>query len=67
MLPTSGAAAAALGQPSAKSSFSYSPLTGAKIVNNGHTLQVAFPEGYTSDVKIPIKGWRDFWSFAVGL
>jgi hypothetical protein len=56
LLPASGAAAKALGQPDAKSSFVYGTLNNAKIVNNGHTLQVTLPADFKSDVKIPIKG-----------
>jgi len=56
MLPASGAAAKALGQPDAKSSFSYGTLRNSQIANNGHTLQVSLPADYKSDVKIPIKG-----------
>jgi carbonic anhydrase len=56
LLPASGAAAKALGQPDAKSSFSYGTLSSAKITNNGHTLQVSLPADFKSDVKIPIKG-----------
>ncbi len=56
LLPAAGAAAKALGQPDAKSTFSYGVLTNPKIVNNGHTLQVSLPANFKSDVKIPIKG-----------
>jgi hypothetical protein len=56
LLPASGVAAKALGQPDAKSSFSYGTLSNAKIVNNGHSLQVTLPADFTSDVKIPVKG-----------
>jgi hypothetical protein len=61
LLPAAGAAAKALGQPDAKSSFSYGTLTNAKIVNNGHTLQVSLPAGFKSDVKVPIKGEGTEW------
>jgi hypothetical protein len=56
LLPASGAAAKALGQPDAKSSFTYGTLSNVKITNNGHTLQVSLPADFKSDVKIPIKG-----------
>lgn len=56
MLPAAGAAADALPKADAKSTFSYGKLTNAAIVNNGHTLQVSLPEGFTSDVKIPVLG-----------
>lgn len=56
MLPTAGAAAAAMPRAEAKSTFSYGSLTNAAIVNNGHTLQVALPVTFTSDVKIAILG-----------
>jgi hypothetical protein len=56
LLPAAGAAAKALGQPDAKSTFSYGTLTNGKVINNGHTLQVVLPAGFTSDVQIPIKG-----------
>jgi len=59
LLPASGAAAKALGQPDAKSSFSYGTLTNGQIVNNGHGLQVSLPDDFKSDVKIPIKGETD--------
>ena len=56
LLPARGAAADALGQPDAKSSFKYGTLSNAQVVNNGHTLQVPLPASYQSDVKIPVKG-----------
>ena len=56
LLPAAGAAAKALGQPDAKSTFSYGILTNPKIVNNGHTLQVSLPADFVSNVKIPVKG-----------
>lgn len=61
LLPAAGAAAKALGQPDAKSSFSYGVLNNPKIVNNGHTLQVSLPADFKSDVKIPIKGTATFF------
>jgi hypothetical protein len=56
LLPVSGAGAAALSAPEAKSTFSYGTLSNAKITNNGHTLLVSLPPGFSSDVTIPIKG-----------
>lgn len=56
LLPATGAAAKTLGQPDAKSSFSYGVLNNPKVVNNGHTLQVSLPADFVSTVKIPIKG-----------
>jgi carbonic anhydrase len=56
LLPATGAAAKALGQPDAKSTFSYGVLSNPKVVNNGHTLQVSLPADFVSSVKIPIKG-----------
>jgi hypothetical protein len=40
----------------AKSSFSYGKLSNPTIINNGHTLQVALPADFKSDVMIPIRG-----------
>jgi hypothetical protein len=38
------------------SSFSYGKLANPAIINNGHTLQVALPADFKSDVLIPIRG-----------
>jgi hypothetical protein len=46
----------ALPAAAAKSTFSYGSLTNPTIANNGHTLMVTLPEGFKSDVKIPIRG-----------
>ena len=56
LLPVAGAAAGSLQAPDAKSSFSYGTLTNAKVVNNGHTLQVSLSAGFKSDARVPIKG-----------
>jgi hypothetical protein len=42
----------------AKSSFSYGKLINPTVINNGHTLQVALPADFKSDVSIPIRGER---------
>eukprot|EP00878_Enallax_costatus_P016188 GHUV01016978.1.p1 GENE.GHUV01016978.1~~GHUV01016978.1.p1 ORF type:complete len:321 (+),score=87.31 GHUV01016978.1:404-1366(+) len=56
LLPATGATAKGLMSPPGKSMFSYGVLTNPKVVNNGHTLQVSIPAGFSSDVQIPIVG-----------
>jgi hypothetical protein len=57
LLPnTTKPAGKSLPSAGAKSSFSYCKLASAVIVNNGHTLQVALPADFKSDVSIPIRG-----------
>ncbi|KAF6265506.1 alpha carbonic anhydrase [Scenedesmus sp. NREL 46B-D3] len=42
--------------PPAKATFSYGQATNPVVLNNGHTLQVVLPTGFTSNVRIPVKG-----------
>eukprot|EP00882_Tetradesmus_deserticola_P008549 GHRQ01009014.1.p1 GENE.GHRQ01009014.1~~GHRQ01009014.1.p1 ORF type:complete len:334 (+),score=119.30 GHRQ01009014.1:69-1070(+) len=59
LLPTTGAAGKALPAAAAKSTFSYGKISNPTIVNTGHTLQVALPAGFKSNVQIPIRGAKD--------
>lgn len=56
LLPAAGARAATTPVVDAKTKFSYGAITNAKVVNNGHALQVTLPAGYSSNVQVPIKG-----------
>jgi hypothetical protein len=52
----SSCAGKSLPSAGAKSSFSYGKLSNPAIINNGHTLQVALPPDFKSEVLIPIRG-----------
>lgn len=41
---------------SPRSSFSYGTVANPSITNNGHAIQVALPEGFQSNVRIPVRG-----------
>ncbi|KAF6265509.1 alpha carbonic anhydrase [Scenedesmus sp. NREL 46B-D3] len=56
LVPASGAAGKALPAVDAKSHFNYGQVKNPTIVNTGHTLQVALPADFQSDVNIPIRG-----------